>query len=123
MSSQGRQPLAPNDVVCVVPINVAYGEKMSFVPNFPLESYLLNTNITQLRFRMTNSNNEELDFLGVNWSLTMYCEEVDDEARLAAESGPPSNVPQTFFTNGLNQRDYFMQNRVKQAANKRRLNL
>lgn len=123
MSSQGKAPLAPNDVVCVVPINVAYGDKMSFIPNFPLESFLINTNVTQLRFRMTNSNNEELDFKGINWSLTMYCEEVDDDARIAAENGPPGNLPNTFFTNGINQADYFMQNRVKQAANKRRLNL
>jgi hypothetical protein len=122
MSSQGRSPLSPNDVVCVVPVSVAYGEKMSFVPNFPLESYLVNTNITQLRFRMTNSNNEELDFKGINWSLTMYCEEVDDEARIAAENGPPGNLPQTFFTNGIAQTDLFMQARLKQAAKKRSLN-
>jgi hypothetical protein len=121
LSGVSKAPLQPNDVVCVVPINVAYAEKMSFVPNFPLESFLQNTNVTQLRFRMTNSNNEELDFHGINWSLTIYCEEVDDEARIQAENKPVGNLPQTFFSNGLNS-DYFsMQNRATQAATKRRL--
>lgn len=101
LSGISKTPLQPNDVVCVVPITAAYGEKMSFIPQFPLESFLINTNITQLRFRMTNSNNEDLDFQGINWSLTMFCEEVDDDARIQAENQPIGNIPNSFFAGGV----------------------
>lgn len=116
LSGISKSPLQPNDVVCVVPINVAYGEKMSFIPQFPLESFLLNTNITQLHFRMTNSNNEPLDFHGINWSLTMFCEEVDDEARIQAENTPLGALPSTFYAGGSNS--FAMQQRLKQAKRK-----
>jgi hypothetical protein len=116
LSGISKSPLQPNDVVCVVPINVAYGEKMSFIPQFPLESFLLNTNITQLNFRMTNSNNEPLDFHGINWSLTMFCEEVDDDARIQAENTPLGALPSTFYAGGSNS--YAMQQRLKQAKRK-----
>lgn len=120
LSGISKAPLAPNDVVCVVPINVEYGVKMSFIPQFPLESYLINTNVTQLQFRMTNSNNQELDFKGINWSMTMYCEEVDDVARLGAEAMPIGNLPQTFFSNGQFQEGGvgYMQGRLSQAKRK-----
>jgi hypothetical protein len=118
LSGVSKSALQPNDVVCVVPINVPYGEKMSFIPQFPLESFLINTNITQLRFRMTNSNNEELDFQGINWSLTMFCEEVDDEARINAENQPIGNLPNTFFAGGVNP-NMAMQQRLSLNAKKR----
>jgi hypothetical protein len=120
LSGISKAPLAPNDVVCVVPINVGFGEKMSFIPQFPLETYLVNTNVTQLHFRMTNSNNQELDFKGINWSITMFCEEVDDTARIEAEKGPIGNLPQTFFTNGqfMEGGAGYLQNRLNQAKRK-----
>lgn len=118
LSGVSKNALQPNDVVCVVPINVPFGEKMSFIPQFPLESFLNNTNITQLRFRMTNSNNEELDFQGINWSLTMFCEEVDDEARINAENQPIGNLPNTFFAGGVNP-NMAMQQRLSLNAKKR----
>jgi hypothetical protein len=115
MSSISKAPLAPNDVVCVVPINVAFGEKMSYIPNFPLESFLLNTNVTQLHFRMTNSSNQEVDFHGINWSMGMFCEEVDDTSRIDAERGPIGNLPNTFFVNQQNeQAGQYMQQRLQQ---------
>jgi hypothetical protein len=118
LSGISKSALQPNDVVCVVPINVPFGEKMSFIPQFPLESFLINTNITQLRFRMTNSNNEDLNFQGVNWSLTMFCEEVDDEARIQAENQPIGNLPNTFFAGGFNPA-MAMQQRLNSNARKR----
>lgn len=115
LSSISKAPLAPNDVVCVVPINVAFGEKMSFIPNFPLESFLINTNVTQLQFRLTNSSNQEVDFHGINWSIGMFCEEVDDTARIDAERGPIGNLPNTFFVNLQNeQAGQYMQQRLAQ---------
>jgi hypothetical protein len=85
-----KYPLAPSDVVAVIPINVPFGDKMLFVPNFPLESFLVNTNITQLTFRMTNSNNVPLDFNGTDWSMTIYCEQMADESRIELENYPDS---------------------------------
>ena len=56
MAGAKNNPLAPGDVIAVIPVNVPFGDKMSFVPNFQLSSYLINTNITQvknLRFSTT----------------------------------------------------------------------
>lgn len=49
MSGAKNNPLAAGDVIAVIPVNVPFGDKMSFVPNFALSSYLINTNITQVR--------------------------------------------------------------------------
>lgn len=92
MSGAKNYPLAPSDTVAVIPINVPFGEKMSFVPNFPLESYLINTNVTQLNFRMTNSNNELLDFQGIDWAMTLFIQEEEDKSRLQAENNPVGNM-------------------------------
>lgn len=86
MSGISKYPLAPSDVIAVIPINVPFGDKMSFVPNFPLESFLINTNVTQLTFRMTNSNNELVNFQGLDWAMTIFCEEVPDSSRIEAEN-------------------------------------
>jgi hypothetical protein len=96
MSGAKNYPLAPSDTVAVIPINVAFGEKMSFVPNFPLESYLINTNVTQLNFRMTNSNNELLDFQGIDWAMTLFITEEEDTSRMQAENGPTGNINTPF---------------------------
>lgn len=118
LSGLSKSPLQPNDVVCVVPINVGFGDKMSYIPQFPLESFLLNTNITQLQFRMTNSNNEPVNFHGINWGLTMFCEEVDDEAKLKAQNQPIGNLPNDFFHSNGNHEIYPMQQRLAQGKRK-----
>jgi hypothetical protein len=94
-SGQQKSPLAPNDVIAVIPVTATFGEKMAFIPNFPLSAYLINTNITQLQFVLTNSNNQLLDFNGVDWAMTIFCEEVLDESRLQAENntGGTFNTP------------------------------
>lgn len=112
-SAIGKAPNAPNDVVAVIPINVAFGEKMSYIPNFPLECFLMNTNITQLQFRMTNSNNIPLDFKGIDWGLTMYCEEMVDESRAQLEDNPDGVRPDvTQLGRYLNTTGY-MEGRLK----------
>ena len=66
---------------------------MQWNPQFPLHAYLLNTNVQQLEFRMTNSNNELLNFNGIDWSMTLFCEEEIDESRLELENGGTFNNP------------------------------
>ena len=114
-SAIGRAPMAPNDVVAVIPINVAFGEKMSFVPNFPLDCFLMNTNITQLEFRMTNSNNVPLDFHGINWGLTMFCEEMQDESRLQLEDNPDGATPDILSMGRVMDAGSYMEGRLKRA--------
>ena len=114
-SAIGRAPMAPNDVVAVIPINVAFGEKMSFVPNFPLDCFLTNTNITQLEFRMTNSNNIPLDFHGIDWGLTMFCEEMSDESRLQLEDNPDGATPDILNMGRVMDAGSYMEGRLKRA--------
>ncbi len=92
-SSYSKQPIGPNDVIAVIPVSVPFGTKMQWSPQFPLHAYLLNTNVQQLEFRMTNSNNELLNFNGIDWSMTLFCEEEIDESRLELENGGTFNNP------------------------------
>lgn len=114
-SAIGKAPMAPNDVVAVIPINVPFGDKMSFVPNFPLDCFLMNTNITQLEFRMTNSNNVLLDFHGINWGLTMFCEEMADESRLQLEDNPDGATPDILNMGRVMDAGSYMEGRLKRA--------
>lgn len=70
-ASTNKQPLAPSDTIAVIPVDVPYAEKQTFMPQFPVSCALNNTNITQLDFVLTNSKNELLDFNGVDWSAVM----------------------------------------------------
>lgn len=115
-SSIARSKLAPSDVIAVIPINVPYGSKMSYVPQFQLKSTLINTNITQLDFRITNSNNELLDFQGINWSLTMFAQEEEDTSRYQFEALGTSVTPFQIQQNQKSGTSY-MEERV---ARKRR---
>lgn len=92
-SSYSKQPIGPNDVIAVIPVSVPFGTKMQWSPQFPLHAYLLNTNVQQLEFRLTNSNNELLNFNGIDWSMTLFCEEEIDESRLELENGGTFNNP------------------------------
>lgn len=113
LSAIGKAPNAPNDVVAVVPVTVEFGLKNSFIPNFPLEAYLMNTNITQLQFRITNSNNVLLDFHGVDWSMTMFCEEMIDESRQELENNPDGAQPDAFLFGRQMDAGGYMQARLK----------
>lgn len=115
-SSQGRAPQAPNDVVAVIPISCEFGQKMSYIPNFPLECFLQNTNITQLQFRMTNSNNIPLDFHGIDWQLTMFCEEMEDSSRLQLEDNPDGGQPDAFNYSNVMRSGGFMEQRLKKRT-------
>jgi len=118
-SSIGRAPNAPNDVVAVIPINVEFGQKMSYIPQFPLECYLMNTNITQLQFRMTNSNNILLDFKGIDWGLTMYCEEMVDESRAQLEDNPDGVRPDVNQLGRYLNAGNYMEGRLKRQKQNR----
>jgi hypothetical protein len=119
LSGSQRLPLSPSDVVAVVPVNAPFGEKVSFVPNFPLDSYLINSNINEMTFRMTNSSNVDLDFNGIDWSLTLYIEELNDESRIDLERGIPSN-PVSVYSSGYNMESTTpMQKRARQYASRR----
>lgn len=76
-SSTSREPLAPSDVIAVIPVDATFGSKMTYQPPVTLESYLNNTNIVNLEFRLTDSNNNLLNFNGVDWSLVLKCDEVE----------------------------------------------
>jgi hypothetical protein len=109
LSSINRQPLTPSDVIAVIPINVSFGSKMSWVPNFQITATLLNTNITHLDFTLTNSNNELLDFNGINWSMTLYCQEEEDESRYQQEGGGSMATPFSFSKNLLDAGAYMQE--------------
>lgn len=98
-SSQYKQPIAPSDVIAVIPVSVPFGTKMLWAPQFPLHAYLINTNISQLDFRLTNSNNQLLNFNGVDWSMTLFCEEEIDNSRMEAENGGTFSNPLQIFSN------------------------
>lgn len=77
LASTSFQPLAPSDVIGVVPVDVPFGSKGTWQPPVPLESYISNTNIVNLDFRLTDSANRLLDFNGLDWSMVFNCTEVD----------------------------------------------
>ena len=77
LASTSFQPLAPSDVIGVVPVDVPFGSKGTWQPPVPLESYINNTNIVSLDFRLTDSANRPLDFNGLDWSMVFNCSEVD----------------------------------------------
>lgn len=77
LSSTIGQPLCPSDTICVVPVNEPFGSKVTYNPPIALEAYLSNTNIVSLDIRLTNSNNQELNFHGCDWSMVLKCDEVD----------------------------------------------
>lgn len=109
LSSINRQPLTPSDVIAVIPINVSFGSKMSWVPNFQITATLLNTNITHLDFTLTNSNNELLDFNGINWSMTLYCQEEEDESRYQQEANGSIATPFAYSKNLLDAGAYMQE--------------
>jgi hypothetical protein len=77
LASTNFQPLAPSDVIGVVPVDVPFGSKGTWQPPVPLDSYITNTNIVNLDFRLTDSANRPLDFNGLDWSMVFNCQEVD----------------------------------------------
>lgn len=68
------------DVIAVIPIAVEYGIKQQYDPNMTLLNLLTSQNTDRLDFILTNSNNELLDFNGVDWSMSLVVQEIDDPA-------------------------------------------
>jgi len=93
LSSVFFQPLAPSDVIAVVPVEVEFGFKQNYQPPNPLSSYLNNTNITQLEITLTDSRGVELDFHGVDWSLTLFVSESDAATPSQLDKAGNFNTP------------------------------
>ena len=111
-----QQKVAPNDIIAVIPVDQPFGNKVSWVPPVPLTSTLVNTNITQLDFRFTNSNNEELDFQGINWSMSLYCYEEEDTSRYQFENLGTTATPFQILQNQISGTSYL----EERVARKRR---
>jgi hypothetical protein len=76
-SSVNFQSLAPSDVICVVPVDAAFGSAQTFQPPVVLVAYLTNVNIVTLDIQLTNAAGTLLDFNGLDWSMVLKCEEVE----------------------------------------------
>ena len=120
LSSTNRLPLSSSDVIAVIPINVSFGSKMSWVPNFEITATLLNTNITQLDFTLTNSNNELLNFNGINWSMTLHCQEEMDESKFQQEDTGTLATPFQFSKNLLSGTSYMEESHNRQLLKRSR---
>lgn len=76
-SSINFQSLAPSDVICVVPVDAAFGSAQTYQPPVVLQAYLTTTNIVTLDIQLTNAAGVLLDFNGLDWSMVLKCEEVE----------------------------------------------
>jgi hypothetical protein len=76
-SSINFQSLAPSDVICVVPVDAAFGSAQTFQPPVVLNAFLTNVNIVTLDIQLTNAAGTLLDFNGLDWSMVLKCEEVE----------------------------------------------
>lgn len=76
-SSINFQSLAPSDVICVVPVDAAFGSAQTYQPPVVLVAYLTTTNIVTLDIQLTNAAGILLDFNGLDWSMVLKCEEVE----------------------------------------------
>lgn len=92
-SSTARQRLAPSDVICVIPVDVVFGSKQTYQPPVVLDSFLSNTNVTNLEITLTDSNGKLLDFNGVDWSMVLKCEEMDVDTAIAMAQQGLFNTP------------------------------
>ena len=93
LSSTQFQPLAPSDVIAVVPVEVEFGFKQTYQPPNPLTSYLSNTNVQQLDIDLTDAKGQALNFNGVDWSMTFFITEVDAMSNVALNSSGNYNTP------------------------------
>jgi hypothetical protein len=93
LSSSGFQPLAPSDVIAVVPVEVEFGFKQNYQPPNPLTSYLTNTNVQQLDISLTDARGAPLNFNGVDWSMTFFITEVDAMSDVALNKSGNFNTP------------------------------
>lgn len=93
LSSTQLQPLAPSDVIAVIPVEVEFGFKQNYQPPNPLTSYLSNTNVNQLDMELTDAKGRTLNFNGVDWSCTFFVSEVDAMNNSALNKAGNFNTP------------------------------
>jgi hypothetical protein len=70
-----------------------FGSKQTFQPPTILDAFLNNTNVTNLEIVLTDSNDQEIDFNGVDWSMVLKCEEVDVDTTQALNQQGLLNTP------------------------------
>jgi hypothetical protein len=93
LSSTRLQPLAPADVIAVIPVEVEFGFKQNYQPPNLLTSYLSNTNVNQLDIELTDARGRPLNFNGVDWSCTFLISEVDAMNNTQLNSSGNFNTP------------------------------
>ena len=93
VSSVDFGPLCPSDVIAVVPVEVEFGFKQNYLPPNPIVTFLENTNIVNLEITLTDAFGRELDFNGVDWSITLYCQEVSKEEPAALQGSGTLRTP------------------------------
>lgn len=93
LSSTSFQPLCPADVIAVVPVEVEFGFKQNYQPPNPLTSFLNNTNITSLDINLTDAKGQDLDFHGVDWSITLFVNEAEAATPEEISKGGNLNTP------------------------------
>lgn len=120
MSSTNFQPLAPSDVIAVVPVDVPFGSSQSYQPPVTLVAYLTNVNIVNLAIQLTNAAGIPLDFNGMDWSMVLKCEEVEVKSEVEQNNTGTLN---TMFQDQLQQMESTapQQIRLTRHRNKRLL--
>lgn len=95
VSSVDFGPLCPSDVIAVVPVEVEFGFKQNYQPPNAIVTFLENTNIVNLEITLTDVFGRELNFNGVDWAITLYCQEVSkEEPNVLEASGTVNTVYQ-----------------------------
>lgn len=93
LTATNFQPLAPADVIAVIPVEVEFGFKQNYQPPNVIQTFLSNTNIVNLEMQLTDAKGRNLDFHGVDWSITLLVTESDIEPPAALVSQGTANTP------------------------------
>ena len=93
LTATNFQPLAPADVIAVIPVEVEFGFKQNYQPPNVIQTFLSNTNIVNLEMQLTDAKGRNLDFHGVDWSITLLVTESDMEPPATLVSQGTASTP------------------------------
>lgn len=93
LTATNFQPLAPADVIAVIPVEVEFGFKQNYQPPNVIQTFLSNTNIVNLEMQLTDAKGRNLDFHGVDWSITLLVTESDMEPPATLISQGSASTP------------------------------
>jgi hypothetical protein len=114
-SSVNFQPLAPSDVIAVVPVDSAFGSAQTYQPPVTLVAYLTNVNIVTLNIQLTTAAGELLDFNGLDWSMVLKCEEVEIASTVEQNTSGTLN---TIFQDQLTAMEGTAQSQIRMQRHK-----